>query len=60
MGEIWAWTRPAWRADLAPVFGGHTRKARQPEWLLVQLEDFELSSLQPIEWQPYQQGGNTP
>jgi hypothetical protein len=25
----------------------------------LQLEDFELSSLQPIEWQPYQQGGNT-
>ena len=44
-----------WRPYLAATPG----KARQPERRSAQLEDFELSSLQPIEWQPYQQGGNT-
>ena len=45
----------AWR----PYMATPPRKTRQPERRSVQLEDFELSSLQPIEWQPYQQGGNT-
>jgi hypothetical protein len=44
-----------WRPYLAATPG----KARRPERRSAQLEDFELNSLQPIEWQPYQQGGNT-
>jgi len=43
-----------------PYTGVTPRSARWPERHSVQLEDFELSPLQPIEWQPYRQKGNAP
>jgi hypothetical protein len=33
-------------------------KAQRPERDSVRLEDFDLATLQPIEWQPYQQKGS--
>lgn len=44
----------AWRPYSAAAAG----KAKRRERHSTQLEDFELSLLQPIEWQPYRQGGN--